>query len=140
MINLTKLFCTIIFLSLLSLTNIYAQDKLIGIWESKDGEFTGAQIEVFQNGISFEGKFIMITQSMKGGCFIEGEVKWMNIFKDEKGHYSMIDFSRNKVDCNEGSNYKYVYFTDSTSIIVTSSAIDTDKSPGSQVWVKVSSE
>ena len=73
--NLTKLFCTVIFLSLLSLTNLYAQDKLVGTWERTGDNLAGVKIKVFKTGDSFRGKIVLVTQSMIGGCFKVGEIK-----------------------------------------------------------------
>lgn len=130
----------VIFLSILSLTNLYAQDKLTGIWELKDGEFAGAQVKVYKDGSNLESKLFTVPQNMKQSCYNENDVKWMNIFKESEGKYSIIDIVKVKGDCSDIYSSKNINFSDENSVSVTAGAINTDPTGSLQKWTKVNSE
>jgi len=135
----TKLFFVVILFSIFSLSNIYAQDKLTGIWERTGDDFAGAQIKVFKTGSSFKGKIIFATQSMIDGCFGVGEIKWMNIIKAGKDYYEMDDLAKSP-DCNSWYAYKYIEFADDTHITITAMTTDKTTSGNFQTWTKISDE
>lgn len=135
-----KLFFAVILFSIFSLTNVYAQDKLIGTWERTGDDFAGAQVKVFKTGSSFKGKIVFATPSMVEGCFGVGEIKWMNVIKAGKGYYEMDDLSKNGSDCSSWYAYKYIEFTDDTHITITSMTTDPSTSGNFQTWTKISSE
>lgn len=130
----------VIFLSLFSLSNLHAQDKLIGTWELKDGDFAGAQLKVYKDGSNLEGKLITVPQKMMESCYNENDVKWMNIFNEGDGKYSIIDIVKVKGDCSEIYSSKNINFSNENTVSVTAGAINTDPTGGSQNWTKVNSE
>lgn len=134
-----SLFFAIAILSLLSLTNLYAQDKLIGTWERTGDDFAGAQVKVFKTGSTFKGKIVFSTQAMKDGCFDVGEIKWMNIIKAGKGYYEMDDLSKSS-SCDSWYAYKYIEFSDDSHITITSMTTDPTTSGNFQTWTKISDD
>lgn len=133
-----KSFFTVAIFSLLSLSNLYAQDKLEGAWERTGDDFAGAQVKVFKTGSSYKGKIVHATQLMIEGCFAVAEIKWMNIIKGGKGYYEMDDLSKQGSDCSSWYAYKYIEFTDSEHISITSMTTDPNTSGNFQTWTKIS--
>jgi len=131
-----KLFFAVFVLSFISLTNVYAQDKLVGTWERTGDDFAGAQVKVFKTGSTFKGKIVFATQSMIDGCFGVGEIKWMNIIKAGKGYYEMDDLSKSS-SCESWYAYKYIEFADDTHITITSMTTDPTTSGNFQTWTKI---
>ncbi|CAF4898306.1 unnamed protein product [Rotaria sp. Silwood1] len=119
---------------------LYAQDKLIGIWELKDGDFAGAQVKVYKDGINLEAKLISVPPKMKESCYNEDDVKWMNIFTESDGKYSIVDIVKVKGDCSEIYSSKNINFSDENTVSVIPGSINTDPTGGPQKWTKVSSE
>lgn len=134
-----KLFFAVFVLSFISLTNLCAQDKLVGTWERTGDDFAGAQVKVFKTGSTFKGKIVHATQSMIDGCFGVGEIKWMNIIKAGKGYYEMDDLSKSS-SCESWYAYKYIEFADDTHITITSMTTDPTTSGNFQTWTKISDE
>ena len=134
-----KLFFAAVILSFISLTNLYAQDNLVGTWERTGDDLAGAQVKVFKTGSSFKGKIVFATQAMKEACFDVGEIKWMNIIKAGKGYYEMDDLSKSS-SCDSWYAYKYIEFTDDTHISITSMTTDPTTSGNYQTWTKISDD
>jgi hypothetical protein len=132
-----KLFFVLV---ILSCANLYAQDKLVGTWERTGDDFSGAQIKVFKTGKTFKGKIVFSTQYMKESCFDVGEIKWMNIIKAGDDYYEMEDLSKNANDCSSWYANKYIEFTDTDKISITSMTTDPYTTGNFQTWVKISGE
>ncbi|MBS1494207.1 MAG: hypothetical protein JST55_11890 [Bacteroidetes bacterium] len=134
-----RLFFAVFVLSVISLSNLYAQDKLIGTWERTGDDLAGAQVKVFKTGSTFKGKIVFSTQAMKEACFDVGEIKWMNIIKAGKGYYEMDDLSKSS-SCDSWYAYKYIEFTDDSHITITSMTTDPTTSGNFQTWTKISDD
>lgn len=134
-----KLFFAVFVLSFISLTNLFAQDKLVGTWERTGDDLAGVKIKVFKTGDSFRGKILFVTQSMIGGCFKVGEIKWMNILKAGDNYYELDDLTKSP-ECNSWYTYKYIEFTDDTHITITATKTDPTTSGNFQTWTKTSDE
>jgi hypothetical protein len=134
-----KLFLAVFLFSLFSLTNVNAQDKLVGTWERTGDNLAGVKIKVFKTGDSFRGKIVFVTQSMIGGCFKVGEIKWMNILKAGDNYYELDDLTKSP-ECNSWYTYKYIEFTDDTHITITATKTDPTTAGSFQTWTKISDE
>ena len=135
----TKLFLSLIVLSFLFLSDLRAQDKLIGVWERTGDTWIGEQVQISKTSDgTYEGTLIKLPVNVTDYCMITGTLKWRNIQPSSKGLYQMDDMVSIKPDCAMKYDSRYINFTDDGKMSITPVFMDAAVGNNYQVWTKIS--
>ncbi|MDP1623783.1 MAG: hypothetical protein Q8M08_15765 [Bacteroidales bacterium] len=83
-----------ILISISLLTSCKKEDKLVGNWERYGDRFEGMKIHVVKEGESFKASIVFVTDSIKLGGFVVGDIKWKNIKKITDNKYEFEDLAK----------------------------------------------
>jgi len=137
----TKLFLSLVILSFLFLSDLHAQDKLIGVWERTGDTWEGEQVQISKTSDGgYEGTLIKLPANVTDYCMITGNLKWRNIQPSSKGLYQMDDLISVKPDCAIKYDSRYINFTEDGKMSITPVFMDPAVGNNYQVWIKISDQ
>lgn len=137
----TKLFFSLFILSFLFLSDLRAQDKLIGVWQRTGDTWEGEQVQISKlSDGGYEGTLIKLPANVTDYCMITGNLKWRNIQPSSKGLYQMDDLVSVKPDCAMKYDSRYINFTEDGKMSITPVFMDPAVGSNYQVWTKISDE
>lgn len=137
----TKLFFSLFILSFQFLSDLRAQDKLIGVWQRTGDTWEGEQVQISKlSDGGYEGTLIKLPANVTDYCMITGNLKWRNIQPSSKGLYQMDDLVSVKPDCAMKYDSRYINFTEDGKMSITPVFMDPAVGSNYQVWTKISDE